>query len=63
MRLVALLRERLIERLLLVNDPQMLLDGMQACGCCSQHALQELDSIQKVFEDFSRGQVIGHVLS
>jgi hypothetical protein len=59
MRLMAVARERP----LLVNDPQMLLDGVQARGCRSQHALHEVESFDELFQDFSRGQVFGHVLS
>lgn len=47
MRLAALAREWFRERLPLVNDPQMLLDGVQSCGIRSQQALQELDSFQE----------------
>jgi hypothetical protein len=63
MLLAAHFRERFTKRLLLVNDPQMLLDGVQACCGRSQHALHQVDSFDKLFEDFSRGQVFGHVLS
>jgi hypothetical protein len=41
----------------------MPLDGMQSRGVRPQQALQEIESFVKLFEDFSRGQIFGHVLS
>jgi hypothetical protein len=41
----------------------MLLNGVQPRGGRSQYTLQEVESLDELFEDFSRGQVFGHVLS
>jgi hypothetical protein len=44
-----------VEPLLLEVNPQMLLDDVQPRGVRSQHALQEVEPFDELFQDFSRG--------
>jgi hypothetical protein len=61
---VALLgREKLGDLLLLVPDSQMLLNAVQPRGVGCQHALEEIESFDKLFEDLIRRKVFSHLLS
>ena len=56
MRLAVHSCESFTKRLLLVNDHQMLLDDVQACGNRSQHALHQIDSFDELFISERDGQ-------
>jgi hypothetical protein len=51
------------DSLWLGTDSKMLLDEVQPRSVSSQHALEEIESFDKLFEDLFRRKVFSHLLS
>jgi hypothetical protein len=58
-----LVREKLSESLWLGRDSKMLLDVVQPRSVSCEHAIEQVKSFDKLFEDLFRRKVFSHLLS